>query len=161
MQGWLGATLIGPRFLTVALLLSWLTAPGAARADGPVNAVFGLAIGGYDSVAYFREGRARAGSARYPHLWDGVVWFFATPANRDAFAAEPERFAPRYGGFSAHGVSSYGAFYATDPHAFLIADAKLYLHANHHVKRLWAADLKANIATADARWRRMTGAVIP
>ncbi len=160
MHSWLGATRIGPRFLAAALFLGSLTAPGAARADGPVNAVFGLAIGGYDSVAYFREGRARAGSARYPHLWNGVVWFFATPANRDAFAAEPERFAPRYGGFSAHGVSS-GAFYAVDPHAFLIADAKLYLHANHYVKRLWAADLTANIARADARWRRMVSAEKP
>ena len=158
MHGWLGATLLGPRLLAVALCLSWLNAPGAARADAPVNAVFGLAIGGYDSVAYFRAGRARAGSARYPHLWNGVVWLFATPANRDAFAAEPERFAPRYGGFSAHGVAN-GAFYAIDPHAFLIADGRLYLHANHYVKRLWAADLTANIAKADARWRRMVGAV--
>ena len=160
MHGFLGAMPVGPRFVAVALFLSWLAAPGAARAGGPVNAVFGLAIGGYDSVAYFREGRARTGSARYRQVWNGVVWFFATPANRDAFAAEPRRFAPRYGGFSAHGVSN-GAFYAIDPHAFLIADAKLYLHANHYVKRLWAADLTANIARADARWRRMTGAKIP
>ncbi len=160
MHGWLGAALIGPRFLAVALCLNLLTAPGAARAGGPVNAVFGLAIGGYDSVAYFREGRARAGSARYRQVWNGVVWFFATPANRDAFGASPERFAPRYGGFSAHGVSN-GAFYAIDPHAFLIADAKLYLHANPYVKRLWAVDLRANIARADARWRRMTGAEKP
>ena len=160
MHGWLGATLAGPRLLAVALCLSWLAAPGAARADGPVNAVFGLAIGGYDSVAYFREGRARAGSARYPQVWNGVVWFFATPANRDAFAAEPRRFAPRYGGFSAHGVSN-GGFYAIDAHAFLIADGRLYLHANHYVKRLWAADLTANIARADARWQRMVGAVTP
>ncbi len=160
MHGLLGAIRVGPRFLAVALFLTSLTAPAAARADGPMNAVFGLAIGGYDSVAYFRGGRARVGSARYPHVWNRVVWFFATPANRDAFAAEPRRFAPRYGGFSAHGVSN-GAFYAIDPHAFLIADGRLYLHANHYVKRLWAADLTANIARAEARWRRMVGAVTP
>ncbi len=160
MHGVLGASRVGPLILAVALFLTSLTAPAVARADGPINAVFGLAIGGYDTVAYFREGRARAGSARYPRVWSGVVWVFATPANRDAFAAEPERFAPRYGGFSAHGVAN-GAFYAIDPYAFLIADGRLYLHANHYVKRLWAADLTANIAKADARWRRMVGAEKP
>ncbi len=160
MRGWLGAARFGPRFLAVALFLSLLTAPGAARSGGPVNAVFGLAIGGYDSVAYFREDRARAGSARYRQVWNGVVWFFATPANRDAFAASPERYAPRYGGFSAHGVSN-GALYGIDPYAFHIADGNLYLHANHYVKRLWAADLTASIAGADTHWRRMLDAEEP
>ena len=103
-----------------------------------------------------RGGRARAGRARYLHLWNGVVWLFATPANRDAFAAEPERFAPRYGGFAALGIAN-GAFYAIDPYAFLIADGRLYLHANHHVKRLWPAGLSANIPRADARRPRLAG----
>lgn len=154
MHGWLDTRLVGSRLFAVALFVAALTAPDAARAEGPTNAVFGLAIGGYDTVAYLREGRARAGSARFLHIWNGAAWFFATPANRDAFAAEPQRFAPRYGGFSAYGVSD-GALYPIDPYAFLIVDGRLYLHANHYVKRLWAADLTANIARADARWRRI------
>ena len=126
-------------------------------ANGPVNARYGLAIEGYDTVAYFQQGQAQLGSERYRSFWNGAVWLFVTRANRDAFAAEPERFAPRYGGFSAYGISN-GEIYPVDPHAFLIADGKLYLHANHHVKRRFVADLAAHIAKADAHWRRIVDA---
>ncbi|MFQ5953578.1 MAG: YHS domain-containing (seleno)protein [Kiloniellales bacterium] len=128
--------------------------PWPAAAKDPVNAPYGRAIEGYDAVAYFREGRARVGSARYPYFWNGAVWLFSTPANRDAFAAEPRRFAPRYGGYSAYGISQ-GQMYPIDPSAFLIIDGRLYLHANHYVKRLFAQDPEARIADADAHWRRI------
>jgi hypothetical protein len=135
----------------MALLLAL---PPAARAEGPVNTHVGVAIMGYDTVAYFREATARRGSVRYRWHWNGAVWLFSAAANRDAFAAEPERFAPQYGGFSAYGMSD-GKFYPVDPGAFLIVDGKLYLHANHYVRRRWSEDLPANIARADGHWRRL------
>ncbi len=140
--------------MAVSMLLLASAMPWPAAAKDPLNASYGLAIEGYDAVAYFHAGRALHGSARYRSLWHGAVWLFTTPANRDAFAAEPGRFAPRYGGYSAHGVAK-GELYPIDPEAFLIIDATLYLHANHHVKRLFAEDPAAYIARADAQWQRI------
>ncbi len=126
-----------------------------AAADGPYNSELGIAIKGYDSVAYFREGRAVRGSMRHRYYWSGALWLFLTSDNQAAFMVEPERFAPRYGGFSAYGISE-GRVYGIDPNAYLIVDDKLYLHANHYVMRRWQDDLDANIARADAHWRLLT-----
>ena len=60
---------------------------------------FGVAIKGYDPVAYFTEGRAVKGSSQYTVSWNEASWYFSTAAHRDKFAAEPDRYAPQYGGY--------------------------------------------------------------
>ena len=59
----------------------------------------GVAIGGYDTVAYFAENQAAKGLAQFAHRWKDAVWHFASPENRDRFAANPERYAPQFGGY--------------------------------------------------------------
>jgi hypothetical protein len=58
-----------------------------------------VAIEGYDTVAYFTRREAVSGSAQFTHGWKGAVWRFASAGNRDLFAADPEKFAPQYGGY--------------------------------------------------------------
>lgn len=83
--------------VVAAVLVFWV---GPGKADKTVNTNwFGVAIKGYDTVAYFIEGRAVKGSKDFEHRWQGATWRFASAANRDTFAANPVRYAPQYGGF--------------------------------------------------------------
>ena len=88
-------TLLG--VLAVALLLNWT---GTGIAFEKVNQTFwGVAIKGYDTVAYHTEGRAVKGHRKYSHTWNDAKWYFTSAENRDLFAADPERYAPQYGGY--------------------------------------------------------------
>ncbi len=130
--------------------LTWL--PKAARAGSPrIFAAHGLAIAGADPVAYFQHGRAVAGSAAHPLLWNGATWLFATPANRTRFEADPRAFAPRYGGYCAWGVGR-GYLASIDPEAFTIHGGRLYLNYSKGIRRRFRHDIEANIARADANW---------
>jgi YHS domain-containing protein len=83
--------------LAAASLVLW--AMPAAAID-PVNTnSFGVAIRGYDTVAYHTQGRAVKGSKAYSHHWNDAEWYFASADNRDRFAADPERYVPQYGGY--------------------------------------------------------------
>ena len=92
--------------LWLSLLLVGLSGLGLtlpAGAGGVVNAssFTGTAIEGYDPVAYFTEGRPVEGASAFSHDWMGATWYFASAENRDRFAADPERYAPQYGGYCA------------------------------------------------------------
>lgn len=86
----------------------------------------GLAIEGYDPVAYFEEHKPVAGSAQYTTLYQGSRFQFASTANRDLFTAKPEKYAPQYGGFCAFGMAM-GYKASIDPIAFNVVGGKLYL----------------------------------
>ena len=89
---------------TVAVPLGALLLPREGRA-AQVNAEGGIAVRGTDVVAYATQGRPVAGRAEFAHAWRGATWRFASAAHRDLFAADPERYAPAYGGFCAYAVS--------------------------------------------------------
>lgn len=112
----------------------------------------GVAIHGYDPVAYFTEGRAVAGSARHQLRWQGAIYQFASDANRAAFQQEPERYAPQYGGFCAWGVAAQDDLFDIDPTAWRIVDEKLYLNYDASVQRTWLGDVAGFIWSADQRW---------
>lgn len=134
------------------LLFAVFAWPAVARAEPvAVNERGGLAIDGYDPVAYFAEGRARHGAPAFAHDWRGARWLFASAANRDAFAAEPERYAPQYGGFCAYGMAS-GYKAPIDPDAWTLAGGKLYLNYSKAIRMLWSTDVKGYVAKADANW---------
>ena len=61
--------------------------------------IFGVAIKGYDTVAYFTEGRAVKGKSEFSFSWNDAEWHFASAENRNLFAADPEHYAPKYGGY--------------------------------------------------------------
>lgn len=111
----------------------------------------GLALRGYDPVAYFTDGAPQRGSAEFAAEWGGAEWRFATAANRDAFMAAPEAYAPQYGGYCAWAVSQ-GYTAPINPHAWAIVDGRLYLNASTRVQRRWARDAGDHIQRADANW---------
>lgn len=111
----------------------------------------GLAIRGADPVAYFTQGGPVAGSAEFAYTWNNATWQFASAENRDLFAANPEQYAPQYGGFCAWAVSQ-GYTASTDPNAWRIVDGKLYLNYNQGVQRRWERDIPGNINKANANW---------
>ena len=125
---------------------------GAAAAAGPVNTtLFGNAIDGYDPVAYHTMGKPVEGSRKYTYEWMDATWRFANAAHRDLFAADPEKYAPAYGGYCAYGVSQ-GAKIDIDPEAWRIVDGKLYLNKNKQVQRIWLRDIPGYIELADKKW---------
>ena len=134
----------------VALVLAAAAAP--ALAGGPVNkTLLGNAIDGYDPVAYHTEGRPVEGSGDFTYEWMGATWRFASAENRDLFVADPETYAPAYGGYCAYGVAK-GAKPGIDPEAWAIVDGRLYLNLSQKVQALWQEDIPGYIAKADQTW---------
>ncbi len=137
------------------LLLGALAAPSLAHAIDPVfRDGKGLAIRGADPVAYFTEGAYRAGSPSFTTKWKGATWRFATAEHRDRFLANPERYAPQYGGYCAYAVSQ-GRVATIDPKAFTVVGDKLYLNYSLGIQEKWRADRDAYITKADANWPRL------
>ncbi len=126
-----------------------------AQANSSQISVFadkdGRAIRGTDPVAYFTQSSPVVGKAEFTHEWSGANWLFATAENRDLFAANPEKYAPQYGGYCAWAVSQ-GATAPIDPQAWKIVDGKLYLNLNKKIQTRWEQDIPGNIAKADSNW---------
>jgi len=138
--------------LSAAAAPALVLLPGPARAaEPPVFSRDGAAISGTDPVAYFTEGRPVAGQAAITHDWNGATWRFASPETREMFAADPEAYAPQYGGYCAYAVSR-GYTAKTEPEAWHIHEGKLYLNFNRAVRGLWRRDIPGHIARADANW---------
>ncbi|MEM8998269.1 MAG: YHS domain-containing (seleno)protein [Acidobacteriota bacterium] len=110
-----------------------------------------VAIKGYDPVAYFTEGEPAKGSKRIIHNWAGAEWRFASEKNRALFAAEPEAYAPQYGGYCAWAVAQ-GSTAGIDPKSWKIVDGKLYLNYNGKIQKRWEGDIPGHIEAADANW---------
>jgi hypothetical protein len=124
------------------------------QAGKAVNHQGGVAIQGYDAVAYFTGNAAVKGSPSFTHAWNGVRWQFASAANRDAFAREPERYAPAFGGYCAYGVSR-GYTVDIDPEAYAVVDGTLYLNYSKSVQRTWNQDRAGYIEKARQQWAKL------
>lgn len=111
----------------------------------------GAALRGHDPVAYFKDGKPTKGSAEHRFEYKGTVFLFASKANRDAFAADPDTYAPQYGGYCAFGTAS-GYKAAVDPAAFSVVNRKLYLNYNRDVQKQWLADVPGFVSKADRQW---------
>ncbi len=125
------------------------TAPVPGRAKN-LDAT-GLALKGYDPVAYFTAGAPTKGLAAFAARHDGATYHFASAANREAFIAQPERYLPQYGGFCAMGVAGNAKF-DIDPEAWRVEDGKLYLNKNKPTQAYWRLRMSDNIAKADRYW---------
>lgn len=109
------------------------------------------AIRGYDAVAYFTQGKAVKGDTQFRYQWKQADWFFSSRQNLDSFRANPERYAPQYGGYCAFGMAD-GHKAPTDPEAFSIMNDKLYFNYNKNVQVLWKKKTAEYIQTADKNW---------
>ncbi|MEM7057968.1 MAG: YHS domain-containing (seleno)protein [Pseudomonadota bacterium] len=141
---------------SLTVLVAAPFAIGQAEAKEPVyQSYFGsVAIDGTDTVAYFTEGRPVEGSSDITYDWNGATWRFSTEANRDAFAANPEKYAPQYGGYCAWAVSQ-GYTASTVPEAWKIVDGKLYLNYSVGIQNQWEQDIPGNIASGDQNWPKV------
>ena len=110
-----------------------------------------VAIKGYDPVAYFTQGRPVKGSAAYSHNWMGATWLFADAADRDLFAADPDRYAPVDGGFCACDVTQ-GRLVSIDPEAWRIVNGKLHLNYSQGVQKTWLSALQRHLEDANRNW---------
>ncbi|TVR33818.1 MAG: YHS domain-containing protein [Spirochaetaceae bacterium] len=137
--------------LAVLLMVPAVWSAAAGQHEGAVYTEDGVAIKGYDPVAYFTLGEPTQGSAQYSVEWDGAEWWFAGTEHRDMFADDPERYAPRYGGYCAY-AAAQGSVSDIDPDQWAIEDGRLYLNRNARFHRRFHADLAANIAAADQNW---------
>ena len=134
----------------VASALLVLLAATAARA-GTINEIKGLALLGYDPVAYFTDGRPVLGSSKFKLRHEGAEFRFASAAHRDSFKANPRRFAPAYGGFCAYGTSR-GYKAKIEPGAFTIVEGRLYLNYDAEVREIWSKDIPGYVEKADRNW---------
>ena len=116
---------------------------------GEVNASSGLALKGYDPVAYFEAGKPTAGDSQFSYEWSGATWQFSSAANRDLFAQSPESYAPQFGGFCSFAVSK-GVTADISPNAWHISDGALYLFADENVKTEWVAAIDEGSMKASA-----------
>jgi YHS domain-containing protein len=145
------------RLLPFALLLALATAL-PALAISPVNkSLFGgVAIDGYDPVAYFTDAKPVEGKKDFTFDWKGATWRFASAANRDLFAKTPEKYAPQYGGYCAYAVAK-GTTAGIDPAAWTVRGGKLYLNYDSDIQQKWLQDPDGYIAKADVNWPKMVG----
>ncbi len=102
-------------------------------------------------MAYFTQGQPVQGSPDYQLEWRNVTWQFVSAEHRDRFRADPEAYAPQYGGWCAW-AAARGEAAATIPEAWKIVDGKLYLNFNRWFQWRWEANIPANIEAADEHW---------
>jgi hypothetical protein len=115
----------------------------------------GVAIHGFDVVAYFLEGRAVRGTSEFEHSWQDAKWQFSSSANKDLFATNPERYAPQYGGYCAACLALDGELADANPKAWTIVDGKLYLNYSMHQRTQWRIKSNIYVKFGDEVWTEL------
>jgi YHS domain-containing protein len=136
-----------------------MLASAAAFAAPPINTLKGglfggrtdTAILGYDTVAYFTDGKPVKGQDDLSYEWMGAKWKFASQAHLDQFKANPEKYAPQYGGYCAYGVSQDNLV-SIEPDKFKVEGGKLYLNYDAAVQAKWLMNPAGYIKQADAKF---------
>jgi hypothetical protein len=157
-------------FCAVALVLAALL---VAFLGGPIPAIraatteqivtdrhSGLAINGFDPVAYFIDGAATPGKDQFQHAFAGVVWRFCNEGDRAAFILEPEVYMPRFGGHDPVGVAR-GVAVPGDPRLWLISGERLYLFYSSEARNTFAGDAEYLVTSADRMWPSVQATLSP
>jgi YHS domain-containing protein len=116
-----------------------------------INNRQGLALRGYDPVAYFTDKKPTAGSPDINYEWKGATYRFATAEHRDLFAASPEHYAPQFGGYCAFAVS-LGTTADGDPFQWAVDDDRLFVNNNAIAAKLWNRSRSRNIRQGVTNW---------
>lgn len=115
----------------------------------------GLAIQGYDPVAYFTNGEAIAGKRELSTTYQDVTYYFSSAENKAAFIEDPRKFEPQYGGWCAYAMGTDGSKVKVDPETFKIIDGKLYLFYNfffNNTLKSWNKEEEQLKSKADKNW---------
>jgi hypothetical protein len=119
----------------------------------------GLALSGFDPVAYFSKGVAVQGKPQYFMLWNGALWLFASADNRDRFVASPAAYAPVFGGYCAY-CMSIGHKVSGSPNAWVIYENKLYVHSTENLMNAWRGQPDKFIREATDHWQEISSEAI-
>jgi YHS domain-containing protein len=111
----------------------------------------GVAIQGYDPVAYFTDGKPVMGRSAYTSLYSGAIYRFASAEHKQLFDATPAKYAPQYGGYCGY-AASIDRLSPISPEFWQIVDGRLILQHNQKAFDLFNADLAGNVAKADMNW---------
>lgn len=148
-------------FLSVSLLVissSLFAQDATSIRKKQYNLDEGIAIQGYDPVAYFKQNKAVKGKKDLAVFADGVTYYFSTPENKEAFRKTPAAFEPEYGGWCAYAMGAKGEKVSIDPGTYKIINNKLYLFYNKfftNTLKDWNKD-EANLKLkADASWQKI------
>ena len=114
----------------------------------------GIALHGYDPVAYFKGGQPVIGQAQFAVTQGDATYRFVSDANLDAFASDPQRYLPQFGGFCAFGVS-VGLKLDGDPRVWRIVDDKLYVLLSEDIRQEWLKEIAGNNGKAETNWRTL------
>ena len=123
----------------------------------------GVALSGYDAVAYMKQDKAVKGTKDFAATYNGVTYYFASAADRDEFNKNPVMYEPQYGGWCAYAMGKKGEKVSIDPGTFKIVNGKLYLFYNKYFNNTlvnWNKD-EVNLKTrADANWQKLLSLII-
>ena len=138
--------------LFLALFVATVALPLAAQTKTLLNLdKTGLAIQGYDPVAFFAEGKPVKGKPEFPARHNGALYYFASKEHRDLFKADPAKYEPAFGGYCAYGVSR-NKLVEIDVDAFQIVDGRLLLQYSKGVRDDFNKDTKGNLTKANTNW---------
>ena len=137
--------------LGTVLSLGALAAPASARDPIVVNAQTGLALSGFDPVAYFTDGKPKQGRVEMEWSRDGVVWRFANEGNKAAFGENPDVYTPRFGGYDPVAIAR-GASVRGHPLFWAVIGERLYLFYDDATRAAFVADPGRIIESAERRW---------
>jgi hypothetical protein len=147
-----------PRIALFALLAglaaqAWpdLAARAATTERVVVNRFTGLAIEGFDPVAYFVDARPEIGMEGFEASEAGAVWRFRNEGNRASFVAHPDIYGPQFGGYDPIDLAR-GVAVAGNPRFFLISGQRLYLFGREQSRDAFAADPERVLREANQRW---------
>jgi len=149
--------------IALACLAVCIARPARSAESAPVPAIdatHGVALEGYDAVAYFLDHRPIRGIDAYSHTWSGVVWKFASAEHRDLFAADPARYAPQYGGYCAFAVANRTTAHGS-PKQWAVVNDRLFLNNNPLAKKLWDRDRPGHIQAGDQNWPQIPKRTLP
>jgi YHS domain-containing protein len=122
------------------------------------NVEKGTALQGFDPVAYFVQKKAIKGKKELATTYEGVVYYFSSATNKEAFAKNPASFEPQYGGWCAYAMGSTGEKVEVDPETFKIVDGKLYVFYNayfNNTLKSWNKDETNLKRKADMNWKKI------
>ena len=143
--------------MVLALSAAALAATAVAGPSGGGSLVLvnrdkdGLALQGYDPVAYFVDGKPVEGDAGFRSRHGGATYQFASRQHQEMFEADPDRYTPQYGGYCGY-AASIDKLSPVNPEWFQVIDGRLILQHNEKAWKLWNEDVAGNIVKADANW---------
>jgi YHS domain-containing protein len=142
----------GTRLFAAVALVIGLFANGAiaSMGNGTENSI--PVMGGYDPVSYFTSGEPQRGSGFHTATHKGGTYLFTSKSNKEMFEANPEKYAPQFGGYCAYGVAVGKKFYS-DPTIWKVVDGKLYLNLDKKIQAKWNEDMKGHINKAHSNWK--------